>query len=182
MTDKIKKIKSLFVVKSSVIRKLIIIFCTVSFFSQAAQKCNNNINSTTPTNRFIVNFNNTITDKATGLIWMRCSLGQTGAGCNIGYPKRYNWATALNEIANNYSHWRLPNIKELASIVERQCEKPAVNTEVFPNTLYDWAYWSSTPHVYYTNNAWSINFKNGLDNGDTHKGSSYYIRLVRNTF
>lgn len=62
-------------------------------------------------NKFKKNNNGTITDEATGLVWT-----QTDSG------KGLNWQQALKYAKNStfagYSDWRLPNVKELQSIVD----------------------------------------------------------------
>lgn len=61
-------------------------------------------------------------DPATGLIWTRCSLGQTwnGSGCN-GEAKEFNWwdahQAALDHSEGGHSDWRLPTASELASLM-----------------------------------------------------------------
>jgi hypothetical protein len=66
-------------------------------------------------------------DPATGLIWMRCSIGQkwTGSTCS-GTPITLNWQDAndyfqifnQNGFAGN-TNWRLPKIEELVTL--RRC-------------------------------------------------------------
>ncbi len=62
-------------------------------------------------------------DPDTGLIWMRCSLGQTwnGSGCD-GKTKEYRWWDAIKTIDKlsfaEKSDWRLPTISELSSLME----------------------------------------------------------------
>jgi hypothetical protein len=76
--------------------------------------------------RFTDNNDGTITDGRTHLMWKRCSEGQswddTGKACT-GSPAALSWQTALStaEAASfaGKSDWRLPNIKELASILDR---------------------------------------------------------------
>ena len=152
-------------------------------FNLAYGECNDNITPSTPTSRFTLNDNGTVTDNQTGLIWMRCSLGQIWDGTTCTeYASSYTWAQALagaNE--TNYagfSDWYLPNIKELASIVESACYNPAINQTVFPNTPSS-RYWSSSPDAsFYYNNAWNVYFNKG---GDYSNGKSYdsHVRLVR---
>ncbi|MBW1817849.1 MAG: DUF1566 domain-containing protein [Deltaproteobacteria bacterium] len=72
------------------------------------------------TNRFVDNGDGTITDTATGLMWMRVDSGALEAG--DGADGRLNWRHALQwaetlEYAG-YLDWRLPNAKELQSIVD----------------------------------------------------------------
>lgn len=139
----------------------------------------NSITATTPNSRFEVLGNGgEVKDKQTGLIWQRCSLGQTwnGTSC-IGTATQHNWKDALNKSKTVGTGYRLPNIKELKSIVERQCINPAINLQVFPNTQTN-DYWSSSPynnHIYYSR---MVNFKYGGENAH-YKNSSYFVRAVR---
>jgi len=116
-----------------------------------AQECNGNIIETTPTSRFTQN-NAFIADNTTRLFWMRCAVGQVWSGAGqfpecTGTATLYNWKQALDEsiIFNAGAGWRLPNIKELSSIVERACKDPAINETIFPNT--ENAFWTSSPVI-----------------------------------
>jgi hypothetical protein len=150
-----------------------------------AQICQTaNIAATTPSNRFTMNKDGTVSDTKTGMIWKKCSEGQSGANCESGNATTYSWQDALQhaQSVNNsgfagYKNWRLPNIKELNSIVEEMCDSPSINLGVFPNTQID-RYWTSSAYSNSLNNAWRVNFSYGSsynDNGD----NNYYVRLVR---
>lgn len=102
---------------------------------------------------FIDNNNGTVTDLRTSLTWAKCTIGQayvsatnscSGSGA-ISYP---TWAEALVSAeaysVNNISGWRMPNIKELGSLVDRSCAAPTINLTLFPNTVSS-IYYSSTP-------------------------------------
>ncbi|MGB4499160.1 MAG: hypothetical protein WBI40_10735, partial [Methylococcaceae bacterium] len=55
-----------------------------------AQTCQTaSIPATTPTNRFTVNNNGTVSDSKTGLMWKKCSEGQSGADCSSGSATPY---------------------------------------------------------------------------------------------
>lgn len=120
---------------------------------------------------------------ASDLIFMRCSIGQTwdGASC-LGEPSSYTWqgALAVSQSTSFLAHnsWRLPNVKELALIVERACVRPSINDTVFPNTSPD-DYWTSSPSLFDENGAWAITFTNG-SNTVKLKNRSLFVRLVRN--
>ncbi|MCF7987014.1 MAG: DUF1566 domain-containing protein, partial [Methylovulum sp.] len=89
----------------------------------------------TPTSDFTDNGDGTVTHQKTGLTWMRCSLGQTWTGTTCrgtANTYTYNAALKLNRNFAGYSDWRLPNIAELQTIVERNNYSPAINTELFP--------------------------------------------------
>lgn len=143
--------------------------------------CDANIQATTPDERFIIDAaNGLVTDKVTGLVWQRCSLGQTGSNCS-GASSTYTWETALQAAEDSnfagYNDWRLPNAKELASIVERKCTIPAINTTVFPATVPS-GYRSSSPDAGNDGKAWCVDFYRGNDY-NASKNLSYYVRLVR---
>ncbi|AUJ71233.1 Lcl C-terminal domain-containing protein [Pseudoalteromonas sp. NC201] len=144
--------------------------------------CRDDITPLTPTSRFTLNENGTVTDTQTGLMWMRCSLGQTwGSTTCTGDAFRYNWVQALNAPKNNnlagFTDWYLPNIKELSSIVETSCFYSSINQTVFPGTPSD-AYWSSSPAAFPHRAVWVVDFQYGFDG--LHAGGNHlYVRLVR---
>ena len=134
----------------------------------------------TPTGDFTDNGDGTVTHQKTGLTWMRCSLGQTWTGSTCsGTAQTYTYDNAIKQTANfaGYSDWRLPNIAELQTIVERDNRNPAINTELFPNTRSDW-FWSSSPSVGVTDNAWYVDFYGGNVSG-SYRGGAFPVRLVR---
>jgi len=91
-----------------------------------------------------------------------------------------DFVKALND-ANygGYSDWRLPTVKELASIVNYSIPYPGptIDTGYFPNTVSSF-YWSSTTYASHTSSAWGVNFNYGNDNM-SNKNNSYYVRAVR---
>ena len=141
---------------------------------------------TTPTGDFIDNKDGTVTHKTTGLTWMRCALGQewTGSTC-LGTESAYTYdqAVALTHTFAEHSDWRLPNIAELQTIVERENIKPAINAVIFPNTPSH-AFWSSS-HARHFGEAWIVGFYSGsnssglIDFNSFGLISSYAVRLVR---
>jgi Protein of unknown function (DUF1566) len=79
--------------------------------------------------------------------------------------------------ADSATGWRLPNVKELASLADKGCQSPAIDSTAFPSTPSSW-YWSSSPYVGYSGNAWNVGFGGGLVSGYNRYGSSQ-VRLVR---
>jgi Protein of unknown function (DUF1566) len=118
-----------------------------------------------------------VTDSRTGLVWARCSAGQSlnGTACT-GTANTYTHEQALSYAASQ-SGWRLPNVKELASLADKGCQNPAIDSTAFPNTVTS-LYWSSSPYVGNSGSAWSVYFFNGTVSGDI-RYSGYYVRLVR---
>ena len=111
---------------------------------------------------YTVNANGTVTDNTTSLVWDQCVYGltKTTTACDTGPALLGTWAQALDAaVAANtanykgFSDWRLPNVKELESIVKIDSYTPgqaAIDNTVFPNTpisgdSWDWGgTWTST--------------------------------------
>ncbi|HHC73217.1 MAG TPA: DUF1566 domain-containing protein [Thiotrichales bacterium] len=158
----------------------------------AGQTCNPDMKATAPDSRYVIHGDGTVTDTVTGLMWKRCSEGSSGEDCATGEAALFSWQEALQqaEAVNaaggfaGYADWRLPNIKELASLVEPSCYEPAINATVFPNTRIDgddWglgAYWSASPYAYGTESSWYIFFAYGHDFA-YDRSLGFFVRLVR---
>jgi hypothetical protein len=152
----------------------------------AAQTCQTaSIPPDTPTSRFVFNRDGTVSDAKTGLMWKQCSEGQSGAACGGGGVNSYTWKEALDYVQTfnqaggfaGHQDWRLPNIQELRSIVERQCFDPAINLAVFPATFSNDC-WSSSPYAGNGYLAWDVDFYHGY--GVTNvKIAALLVRLVR---
>ena len=112
-------------------------------------------------NDFQDNGDGTVTDRATGLMWMKVDSGRLRAGRNR--DGKLNWQEALawaeNLVYAGYSDWRLPNVKELQSIVD-YTRSPATTSSaaidpVFQTTSFaaeggeeDYpCYWTGTTHA-----------------------------------
>ncbi|MCP3876621.1 MAG: DUF1566 domain-containing protein [Desulfobacteraceae bacterium] len=103
-------------------------------------------------NDFIDNDNGTITDQATGLVWMKEDSG-----------KGMNWKQALAFAENmnyaGYDDWRLPNAKELQYLVDYTrspdtTNSPAIDPVFQTSSIFNEAgqkdypyFWTSTTHL-----------------------------------
>ena len=162
--------------------KLLLLVLPLLSFGAFSQTCLSSITATTPTSNFVLNTDGTVTDQTFRLTWMRCSLGQTwSVDTCVGDASELNWQQAL-QTAHGYEYankkgWRVPNIKELATITERSCVRPAVNEELFPNTPSD-DFWTSTPSIQDAQRAWVVAFFNS-SNSVKQKELFVFTRLVR---
>lgn len=105
-------------------------------------------------NNFIDNGDGTISDKATRLMWQK---GDSQEGMN--WQEALEWVTQKNkENYLGYNNWRLPNVKELQSIVDysrspQETSSAAINPIFEISSIQDEGgnnnypfFWSSTTH------------------------------------
>lgn len=129
-----------------------------------------------------------VTDKRTGLTWKRCSEGQSWSGSTCTgtvTALTHEEALMLAKTANSSQSatgWRLPNVKELASLADKGCLSPAIDPAAFPATP-SVKFWSSSPYVGNPSRAWFVNFIDGFV-GDFNENLSrlnvdHRVRLVR---
>ncbi len=102
-----------------------------------------------------------VADVVSQVVWQGCSLGQSGSACD-GDASMVDWQSALaacEELAwGGYDDWRLPNVKELRSLVDETTPlPPAIDAAMFPATpIYGvngndpnvGQYWSATARSY----------------------------------
>ena len=146
-----------------------------------AEDCNAKVRRSAPDSRYIVNAaKGTVLDKQTGLTWKRCVEGLSGADCGAGTPADLNWGAALRQAETStfagHKDWRIPNSKELESLVEVACY-PALNATVFPNAPIS-AVWASSPIAGKTSIAWCVTFNDG-GSTDCLQRVGMRVRLVR---
>ena len=154
---------------------------------------------TWPNPRFTDNGDGTVTDNLTNLIWL------DNANCSNGSR---SWANALVDVGTLNSagmmngngcgdtsnggtfqiDWRLPNVKELQSLIHFGFSSPAL-----PNAAgtAQWAagdpfanvqssnYWSSTTNVSNTPNAWLVSLSNGVNVNSFNKANTLFVWPVR---
>jgi len=115
-----------------------------------------------------------VTDSITKLQWQDDAVGE-----------KLIWKAAIAQCEaldlGGYADWRLPNIKELSSIIDDTRHTPAV-TLVFQNTATDDYYWSSTTDAGNTSYVFGVEFNYGeLERAWTqqYRGTGNYVRCVR---
>lgn len=133
-----------------------------------------------PMPRLIANADATLTDKLTGLVWAPEAGASTFGSCTGG-PR--TWQEALDYISclntNNYlghNDWRLPNRKELRSLIHYGQSNIAdwLNVQGFINANPG-EYWSSTTYALSQDTAWSVDMVSG-EMGVSNK--STYLNLL----
>lgn len=123
-------------------------------------------------NRFTVNQDNTITDSLTGLMWLQ-----------LNTIDSLDFLNAIQQIEqltfSGYSDWRMPNIKELASINNEKANNPSIETAIFTN-FKSGKYWSSTSQYPNGTNAWFADFQHYGLTSYCSKNLKLYVIATRN--
>ncbi|MBW2094290.1 MAG: DUF1566 domain-containing protein [Deltaproteobacteria bacterium] len=116
---------------------------------------------------------NVVIDNLTRLMWQR-SLTDG----NTVWSSAIDYCNGLvlwygDPIGTNFDDWRLPNIKELLSLVDRGSLDPALPTLDPFNNVQSFYYWSSTSYApLLSDTAWVVDFTDG--SVDHHDKVSYY--------
>ena len=158
--------------------------------------------------RFRDNANGTVTDDLTGLIWLKNANCAGSSNSNDGkttWEKAFGWVKELNQSgtmngqpsgdkSNGGSHqtdWRLPNVKELQSLVHYGFSNPALSNadgdkkwkegDLFDNVKYGSSdrYWSSTAFSDGTSYGWYVNLHYGVVRNHFRTSHHYYVWPVR---
>lgn len=173
------------------------IFLLIMFFNtvNGQQNCREYIVDDWDNSRYryeVVSGHQIVSDIHTGLIWKQCSQGLSGENCSIGSVENLTWKEALESSATTnqgagfagYNDWRVPNIKELNTILALNCFSPSINLELFPNTFVGNGsrYWSSTPVSINPGGAWVVDFFWGETEISNRGSNSNVVRLVRGNF
>ena len=126
-----------------------------------------------PTGSFEDNGDGTVTDTVTGLMWQQHTEASS------------DWKTALNLCEGltlaGYEDWRLPNWKELQTLVDYgRATSPRIDEDVFPDTQSglllgrQLRFFRNT-----TGGAWRVDFDSGRIDDYYSTAISYAVRAVR---
>jgi hypothetical protein len=136
---------------------------------------------TWPDPRFTDNGDGTVTDNLTGLVWLK------DANC-FGTRTWANALTVCNSLAGGQcdltdssvlGDWRLPNRKELGSLLDLGNYYPALPTGHPFNNVQSSNYWSSTTNARYTYFGWDVRFNDGSEAYDRKGNHYYYVWPIR---
>ena len=109
------------------------------------------------------NEDGTVTDKNTGLMWQKATVGP------MNKNDAMNYVSGLS--LGGHSDWRLPTRYELKRLYLSQCKS-------MMNVLNDW-YWSSSLFAVDPDYAWGVAFDNGYVSCNCYVGDDQYVRAVR---
>jgi Protein of unknown function (DUF1566) len=134
------------------------------------------------TERFTYSSNGAeVTDLRTGLVWARCSVGQTwsGSACTNS-ASAFTHEGAL-QYAATQPGWRLPSGRELVTLADHGCANPAIDSTAFPNMqVGDMMFWTSASYLSQPRYVWVVDFRKGEVYGDYRSNSTdFRVRLVR---
>jgi len=133
------------------------------------------------------NLDGTVTDTCTGLMWQKDTADVSGNGSNGDWADRVAWQDALKYCENvsfaGHDDWRLPNVRELQSIVDYGRHKPACDPIFQDDPSLGWGvqYWSSSfCYINWPGRYWCVDFINGGVFHWEDWNPGYYVRAVRN--
>jgi hypothetical protein len=122
--------------------------------------------------RFVDNEDGTVTDNCTGLMWQKDPA-----------PGAHTWQQALQYCEGlnfaGYKDWRLPNARELQSIVDYGRRLPSIDP-VFGADTPKMSYWTSSSQTGQPQGAWTLELGLGSKSG-SDKTQTYSVRAVRNS-
>ena len=114
-------------------------------------------------------------DRHTGLFWIRCD----AAG------EAVDWMTALSCIGTmnaaqvrGHADWRLPNVRELESLIDVRCHSPAL-CDGQPFGTVPEGCWSSTTSIYEPRYAWVVYLRDGAVGVGFKKQADFRVWAVR---
>jgi hypothetical protein len=127
-----------------------------------------NVQGAAPEGHYTIN-SVTVFDNKTKLTWQRAPSPQT-----------YTWQKAIEYCTGlglGGLSWRLPTVRELQTLVDRQAYRPSIDAVAFPNTPAE-EFWSSSPSAGSPGDAWYVNFNYG-NSYDPDRANTYWVRCVR---
>ena len=128
--------------------------------------------------RFLDLGDGTVADRRTGLMWQKEAAvvvvhGRISAAGDAGWQDALRYCNELE--LGGHTDWRLPNVRELQSIVDYGRSAPCIDP-VF-EAVPSW-YWSSTTVAAHPGSAWYVHFNDGYL-GCGNKAAFHQVRAVR---
>ena len=115
--------------------------------------------------------------------WLKCSAGQqwdevkcSGEAIKLNLEEAEIALNQLNEQLEG--QWRLPNKKELQSLICESCVGAKINKDFFPNTPAE-PFWTSQKNWWSPKFYWSVNFFTGHVYGRFVPEKRLFLRFLR---
>jgi len=128
---------------------------------------------------------NVVRDMFTGLYWLADPSKLGGVWGTPGNPSLMTWDEAIDACnkleLNGHYDWRLPNLRELFSLIHAGKLDPAIEDGKFPNTK-GYGYWSSSITPKDTSKVFGVDFVSGQINWDPRVGIKKYARPCRGEY
>ena len=142
---------------------------------------------TSPDPRFTDNCNGTVTDKLTGLIWLKNAncfemIDWNGAMTAVKGLKDGDCGPDSGLILSDGSFpgdWRLPTMEELCSLIDYGKRDPALPSGHMFSDVPQGYYWSSTKLEYHSGLAWTVYLHVGTTCYDALTNQAGYVLPVR---
>jgi hypothetical protein len=122
-----------------------------------------------PAQRYTVPGDGTLVDTRTGLAWQR-AVDATNRTWNDA-------RTACARLPLAGGGWRLPDMKELQTLIDETRSEPAIDVAAFPGTPNE-SFWTSTPLAGMPSDAWFVAFPTGISYSNGIE-RLYRMRCVR---
>lgn len=128
-----------------------------------------------PEPRFVDHGDGTVTDRVTGLVWTKDARQ---------IDVKLNWYDALGTcnalIFAGHHDWRMPNIKEMLSLIDYGAHGPALPEDhPFVNLDAGDSYWTSTTSSAHVSQAWRVTLKDGGSHRTSKANGTHYVWPVR---
>ncbi len=120
--------------------------------------------------RFTADGRGSIIDNRTGLIWQQ---GESSEPMTWEEAREYPQHLSLA----GQTDWRLPDIKELESLIDEHLVHPSIPKALFP-AVTESQYWTSTTLANHTTRAWTVDFTFGIASYE-EKTEKLRVRAVR---
>lgn len=115
--------------------------------------------------------------------WLKCSAGQIwNNGTCEGMPVKLTLEEAQSlttQLDNEFGgKWRLPNKRELLSLICKKCKGSKINQDIFPATPGE-PFWTSQRNWWSPKFFWSVNFFTGYSYGRFTPEKRLFVRFLR---
>lgn len=134
--------------------------------------------------RFVDNGDGTITDRATGLMWIHDVGALGGVFGSAGNPSMGTYDTFDAAVAAlsfaGHSDWRIPNVKEFVCLMDFGVVEPMIDHTFFPHAQAE-SHWTSTPTVVEgTSELYTIDLYNMFKTCMDHATGYAHLQICRN--